>query len=248
MIDSPHLAPIERTTVSEEIVKRLVNLILDAALKPGDKLPSERELMAQLAVGRSSLREAIKTLRALGVVEVRGGAGTFVAEGNISALTQPLSWRLLMTEHTAREVIEARRCVEVELAGLAAERATPEDIEAIGKKLEVMKVSSDEVEFLQSDLEFHLAVARAGNNRILYNVLETLRHLVFAWMSEAFQSAETREHYRSGKAFEDHADIYEAICAHDVAAARRVAAKRMDTATAFLFAALSSTNANDSRK
>jgi GntR family transcriptional repressor for pyruvate dehydrogenase complex len=148
MIDSPYLAPIQRTTVSEEIVKRLVSLILDAGLRPGDKLPSERELMARLAVGRSSLREAIKTLRALGIVKVTGGSGTFVANGNISALTQPLSWRLLMTEHITREVIEARRVVEVELASLAAERATPEDIAAISQRLETMKAATTDAEFL----------------------------------------------------------------------------------------------------
>ncbi len=205
--------------------------------------------MAQLAVGRSSLREAIKTLSALGIVEVRGGSGTFVADGNISAITKPLSWRLLMTEHTAGEVIEARRVVEVELAGLAAERATPEDMVAIGKKLEAMKAPSDEAEFLGADLEFHLAVARAGKNRVLYNVMETLRHLIRAWMSEAFQYPETREHYLSGKAFEDHEEVYKAICARDVAAARNITAKRLETAKAFLHAAISSAEAQeDSRK
>ncbi len=94
MINTPHLAPIDHTFVSEEIVKRLVSLILDAGLSPGDKLPSERELAAQLGVGRSSLREAISALRAQGVVEVHSGLGTFVADGSISAITKPLSSRL----------------------------------------------------------------------------------------------------------------------------------------------------------
>ena len=243
MINTPHLAPIDHTFVSEEIVKRLVSLILDAGLSPGDKLPSERELAAQLGVGRSSLREAISALRAQGVVEVHSGLGTFVADGSISAITKPLSWCLLMTEHTGGEVIEARRVVEVELAGLAAERATSEEIETIGNKLAAMKAPSDEVKFLQADLEFHLAVARAGNNRVLYNVLEALRVLILAWMSQAFQFEETRQHYQSGRAFEDHADIYKAICAHDATTARSVTARNIETSMALLRAAISSAEA-----
>src|SRR5262245_35819330 len=97
-IDAVTFAPITRTTVADEIVKRLVDLILEGRLKPGDKLPSERELMDRLAVGRSSLREAIKMLRAIGVVDVAAGEGMFVGRGDASALTQPLSWGLLLSE------------------------------------------------------------------------------------------------------------------------------------------------------
>jgi GntR family transcriptional repressor for pyruvate dehydrogenase complex len=243
-IDSPYLAPIERTTVAEEIVKRLTSMILDTGLKPGHKLPSERELMARLNVGRSSLREGIRTLSALGMVKVVGGSGTFVANGDLTALTQPLSWRLLMNEHTAREVIEARRVVEVELAHLAAERATPEDLASIGRCLEAMRGSSTDTEYLQSDLDFHLAVAAAGHNQVLYNVLETLRLVIRAWMLESFRYADTRRHYLNGQAVQDHAEIYDSICNHDAEAARRIVANRLDTARELLYASIRNTEAH----
>src|SRR5262245_25549515 len=125
---SPHLAPISRPAITDEIVNRLSRLILDERLRPGDRLPSEYALMSQLGVGRSSLREAIKTLRALGVVDVVNGNGMFVARGGAALGSKPLSWGLLMRDSGARELVDARRLIEGELAALAAERASAEEI------------------------------------------------------------------------------------------------------------------------
>src|SRR5215204_3800636 len=130
---SRHLDPINRTTVVDEIVERLIGLIIDEGLKPGDQLIPERELMARLEVGRSSLREAIKTLCALGVLEIKRGTGTFIGYGDTSILTKPLSWGLFMNQGSIQQVIEARSVIEVALAGWAAERATEEEIAAIGR-------------------------------------------------------------------------------------------------------------------
>ena len=122
---SRHLEPISRTTVVDEIVERLIGLIVDEGLKPGDQLIPERELMERLEVGRSSLREAIKTLCALGVLEIKRGTGTFVGYGDTSILTKPLAWGLFLNQTSIQQVIEARSVIEVALAGWAAERATP---------------------------------------------------------------------------------------------------------------------------
>src|SRR6476660_7341055 len=111
-----------RRRLTHDVAQRLVDLILDQDLRPGDRLSSERELMASLSVGRSSLREAIKSLAAFGVVEVAVGSGTYVADGDTSLLTRPLSWSLLIGERSTDDLIEARRILEVELVGLAAER------------------------------------------------------------------------------------------------------------------------------
>jgi GntR family transcriptional repressor for pyruvate dehydrogenase complex len=106
----------QRGNVADEAVPRIVELFLEAGLRPGDRLPSERELMARLAVGRSSLREAVKTLVALGVIEVAVGSGMYVADGEASLITHPLFWGRLLSEQSTRDVVEARRVVEVELA------------------------------------------------------------------------------------------------------------------------------------
>jgi GntR family transcriptional regulator, transcriptional repressor for pyruvate dehydrogenase complex len=224
------LANSPRPSLSDEVVRRVVELILDEGLRPGDKLPSERELTARLSVGRSSLREAIKTLAALGVVEVAVGSGMYVADGESSLLTRPLSWGLLMGERSTREVIEARRVVEVELAGLAAERATEEEVAAIGEELALLGVNlADAEKFTRHDLAFHLAVARAAHNRVLYHVLDTLRHVLRAWFIEAFprragDSEMTRRHPR----------VYDAIRRRDAAGARQAMTEHVEGAAAWL--------------
>src|SRR5437870_1218229 len=144
MIESLQPRTVRRAAVTDEIVAALVSLILDRGLRPGDKLPSERELMVHLSVGRSSLREAIRTLGALGMVEVAVGSGMYVADGGTSALTRPLSWGLLMGGQSTRDVIDARRVIEVELVGLAAERATEEDLAAIAEQLNLLRANGDD--------------------------------------------------------------------------------------------------------
>jgi DNA-binding FadR family transcriptional regulator len=84
MTESQHESPIPRANLTEEIVKRIISLIMDLAMQPGDKLPTERELVARFGVGRSSIREAVKILNALGIVRIVAGAGMFVGTGNLS--------------------------------------------------------------------------------------------------------------------------------------------------------------------
>lgn len=232
--DSPYLAPLVRTTVTEQIATRLVDFILGARLKPGNKLPSERELMVRLSVGRSSLREAIKTLTALGVVQVSVGEGMFVGRGDLSLLTKPLSWALLMGERSTHELVEARRVIEVELAGLAADRATEEDVLAIGQCLEVMRESLDSADrYSQADLAFHLLVARAARNRVLFHVLETLQHIIRAWMVKVLAALDGKP-----VSLDEHVPIYAAIRAHDPQAARKAMAAHMELSGVKLLAVI----------
>jgi len=226
MPDSTFLSPIARVTVSDEIVRRIIGFILELQLKPGDKLPTERELMAQLSVGRSSLREAIKTLSAVGVVRVAGREGMFVGGGDSTLFSKPLSWALLLGERSARSVVEARRAVEVELAGLAAERASDEGLAAIEHSLTNMRAAiSDPQAFTRSDLEFHLTVAHAADSEVLYQLLQTLRHIVQAWIEKVLSGNEG--HPRS---FEEHVRLVEAIRTRDSAAAREAMALHLDRA------------------
>jgi GntR family transcriptional repressor for pyruvate dehydrogenase complex len=232
-IASLELAPITRTTVADEIVKRLVDLILEGRLKPGDKLPSERELMDRLAVGRSSLREAIKTLRAVGVVDVATGEGMFVGRGDTSVLTQPLSWGLLLSERSAQEVIEARTVVEGKLAALAAERATDDELAAIAGWLDALRANVHDAEhYSRCDLEFHVAIARAAHNRVLAQVLESLRQILRVWIVEVLVDMDRAE------SVANHVAIYAPIRARDPEGARRVMEEEMMRAGARLLAVM----------
>jgi DNA-binding FadR family transcriptional regulator len=228
------LAPIARTSVTDQVVTRLIGLIVDEGLKAGEKLPSERELTARLGVGRSSLREAIKTLEAIGAVEVSVGEGMFVGRGQTSLLAKPLAWGLLMSEASAREVVDARRVVESELAALAADAATAEDVAEIAARFETMRASLGHAElYSQADLEFHLAVARAAHNAVLYHFVDTIRHLVRVWVVQNYTDFTPEERVR---AHDEHAPIVAAIAAHDAAAARRAMAAHLHVAGTRLLA------------
>jgi len=214
------LTPISRATLTDIIVERLINFIVDNNMKPGDRLPSERELMTQLSVGRSSLREAIKVLKAIGMVEVSIGAGMFVGRGDMSIIYGPLSWSVLMSESNLREVMESRRIIEVELAGLAAERASEEDIKAIGEKLQVLKdgVNSADCNAL-GEVEFHLNIAKASGNSLLYHVLNTLHRVLQAMLADVALTYQLG--VQPSNELTELIPIYEAIRSRDAQSARQ---------------------------
>jgi GntR family transcriptional repressor for pyruvate dehydrogenase complex len=213
---SRHLDPINRTTVVDEIVQRLVGLIIDEGLKPGDQLMPERELMARLEVGRSSLREAIKTLCALGVLEIKRGTGTFVGYGDTSMLTKPLAWGFFLNQTSIQQVIEARSVIEVALAGWAAERATEEEIAALGRLLEQLEAGQDDMaSYVERDLAFHLAIARASHNDMLANVLVMFQRVLRVWMETTYKESRS-----TTASMAVHREIYAAIRTRDVATAR----------------------------
>jgi GntR family transcriptional regulator, transcriptional repressor for pyruvate dehydrogenase complex len=238
---SPHLAPISRPAIADEIVNRLIRLILEERLRPGDRLPTEHELMARLAVGRSSLREAVKTLRALGVVDVVNGNGMFVGQGGASLGSKPLSWGLLMRESGARELIEGRRLVESELAALAAERASADEIEEIGRLATAEPELGDAAAYGRAAIDFHLAVASAAHNTVLTYFFEGLQHILRDWISQTYEA-----HGEEARVPNEHVPVYEAIRARDAARAREAMALHLDAAGKRLLRLLSESERNGS--
>lgn len=219
------LTPIARTSVFDEVFDRLVGFIINTGLRPGDKLPPERELGMQLQVGRSSIREAIKAMSAMGIVDV-SPRGMVVGRGDASLLTKPLSWGLLMTTKSAREVVEARAVVETALAAMAAERATAEDLRDLQARFDELAATLDDADrYATGDVAFHQAVARAGRNVVLSHVVQMLRHVSRAWIDMVISGYEVRP-----ASLEEHRRIYEAICSHDPDAARAAMAAHLEGA------------------
>lgn len=174
---------ITKLTRSASVVEKLLSLILSGEWKAGDRIHPERELSQELGVGRASLREALKALELIGMVESRVGDGTFVCE-RFMFLSRPLLWAIVGDKMTEiDELVESRTVLECEIAGFAASRATAEDIAAIERQLNQMKAGvGDANVLLDSDLQFHLAIARAGHNQILFNAVEMIRSLMYQWM------------------------------------------------------------------
>jgi GntR family transcriptional repressor for pyruvate dehydrogenase complex len=199
------LTTIQRTNVVDEIVDQLLAYV--AALRPGDRIPPERRLVQQLGVSRSSMREALRVLSSLGLLEVREGRGTFVAQGDGPLLNQALMVSALVGGPTARELHEVRAHVEPFAARLAAERSDPGDLAEIEACLERQAAAFDSVDrFLEADVAFHLAIAQAAQNRFLVQLLRTIRALNMARMATLLSArGDMRLRY------EEHRAVYRAI-------------------------------------
>ncbi len=224
--ETSHYSPIPRANLTEEIVKRIISVINDLGMKPGDKLPTEREFVATFRVGRSSVREAIKILNAIGVVRVVVGAGMFVGNGNLSLLAKPLSLGFLRGGRGTAELIEARRLLEVELAGLAAERASAEEVASMKDRLAEMHAHQEDIErYTESDVRFHLAVARGAHNEVLLDLLETLQHIIRHWIVKSIEELEGKP-----SSTHEHVPIYDAIRARDPVQARAAMNEHLEKA------------------
>jgi GntR family transcriptional repressor for pyruvate dehydrogenase complex len=167
---------VRHTRLTEEIVDQIERLILSNELRVGDALPPERDLAAQLEVSRNILREAISTLVQKGLLEVRAGSGTYVARPGADFLRDSLGFILRLNSSALYDLIEARYALEVQIADLAARRATEDDRALISNCLQEMEASSGEPEsYVEADVRFHAALAAAARNKILQLLLDSIR-------------------------------------------------------------------------
>ena len=185
-------------------------------LKPGDRLPAERDLATEIGVSRPSLRSGLQTLQALGVILSRQGAGTFIADGPPRLGGAPLSFLAALHGFTRDEMFEARRVLELGAASLAAERATMERIATLADEVSAMFASLDDPqEFLIHDVQFHKAVATASGNPVLATLIDTISGLVYETRKLTVERAQDLK-----ESAEMHRRIYRAIKAKDADKAR----------------------------
>jgi GntR family transcriptional repressor for pyruvate dehydrogenase complex len=202
---------------AELVVAHIRRLIDEGKLGPGARLPAERELAAQIGVSRPSVRAGLRALAAMGVVQSRHGAGTFIRSGPPSLDSEPLSFLAALHGFTRDQMFEARRVLEVGAAGLAAERATGEHLAGIAEEMTGLFASLDDpLAFLRHDIRFHRAVAAASGNPILASLVEMVSALFYG------QRRKTAERARDLRESADmHRAIYNALRARDVDRARQ---------------------------
>lgn len=169
--------------VTVQVLSTFKRLLSEGALKPGARLPAERELAENFQVSRSSLRQALKVLEIFGVISQRVGDGTYVNDVAGSILSEPLNFLILLNGISFQEIMDARLIVEPELAARAAERATPEVDAALRYEMEAMKQCGDNHELVSKhDVRFHDIIFESAGNRVcgmLFKVIhETLDDLV----------------------------------------------------------------------
>ena len=211
------LEPIEQKTMTELVAQRLVGLLSDGVLKPGDRLPAERDLAQKLNVSRTTVREALKLLTLSGLLEARRGDGTYVRQDFTNFLSQQIEWPILLSASEVDMIVEVREGLEARAARLAAERATPEDILRMGVYREMQEIDVRDVERATDlDLEFHNAIAHTSHNDLLFRLMSSLQNILRQYIALANQQADELE-----TTVAEHQAIYEAIAARDPDAAER---------------------------
>src|SRR5215470_7024259 len=201
------IQPVRSAQNTEQVVARVFELIKRDELKPGDRLPPERELAKQLGISRPSLRAGLGSLISMGVLQSRQGAGTFLVDGPPALDSEPL--RLLAELHgfSYDHMFETRSVLEVGAAGLAAERATGDQLATMAEEIaEMFAALKDPQQFLVHDIAFHRAVASASGNP----TLATLVEMVSAILYERRRDTIARAH-DFNEALELHRAIYRAI-------------------------------------
>src|SRR5439155_15824464 len=203
---------------SGRVISHIRGLILGGELKPGQRLPPERELARQIGVSRPSVRAGLRSLRAKGLLKTRHGAGTFVADGPPVLDSEPLSFLAALHGFTRHEMFEARRVLEVGAAGLAADHATGDRTAAIADEVTGMFASLEDPQaFLVHDIRFHRAVAAASDNPILASLVEMVSALFY---ERRRRTADRTRDLRETAAM--HRQIYQAIRARNHARAEEM--------------------------
>ncbi|BCV24820.1 FadR/GntR family transcriptional regulator [Gelria sp. Kuro-4] len=220
---------IKRITVRDSLIGYFQNQLLRGKLSPGDKLPTEKELSESLRVGRASIREALSALTFMGILK-KTPEGTFVNDkpGKLPALTV-LSASLIYGS-SDYQLYEARKIIEVGIAGLAAERATREKVARLEQSIETLRTLIGQgKEFFDEDVRFHLGIVEMTGNKILYSLMETMSELIAAQMSEKIAIIAKEKglsyamaiEYHHTEAIKEHSRILDDLKRGDCEAAQR---------------------------
>lgn len=227
MADPLLFAEIRTEKVYIQVVNQIRELINAGKLNPGDKLPPEKILADRLGVSRPSIREGIVALEILGLAESRGGKGNFITSP-VNNLRFEQKFGDLEKEESPFELLEARKTVEVEVAGYAAKKSTDEDVarmkqtlDTMGKLVEAFLLTKDYQKPFEYDRQFHIDVAKAAHNKILQRIviqlLETLKEDL--WVKLKAKSWNTPG--RAQKYLKEHEEIFFAIQNRDSKKARK---------------------------
>lgn len=219
-----------------EVTRGLLEYLLSGEFAPGQRIPSERQLSEALGTGRSTIREAIKSLSLLGLLDQRVGDGTYLSRSSSELLPQVIEWGLLLGERRLDDLLDARLHLEVLLAGLAAERrsdAQLEQLRELAGRMRSASVGDDFEAYVEADIAFHLKVAACSGNSVLASVLGNVQSLLQAWASRVIRTAGETE-----TSLAMHEPVLQAVEEGDPEGARKAMLAHMERATRRLRASL----------
>ncbi|MBL8598943.1 MAG: FCD domain-containing protein [Devosia sp.] len=211
----------------QEISEHLELMIFLGKLQPGDKISSERDLMAQFEAGRSSVREALFSLQRKGLLAIRPGAAARVTSPSANTMVSELSGaarHLLRRPEGMRGLQEARALFEIGLSRRAAMRATREDLEQLAAALEQNRLADDQEEFIRTDMQFHYTLSMITHN----DIFTSLNMALNEWLVDQ-RRVSARSKMTFAEAYEEHKAIYDAIAARDPIAAMVAMERHLDS-------------------
>ncbi len=212
-----------RNTLVDDAANKIRQMIFDGTVKPGEMLPSRKELASQFDVGLSTIHEAIKSLDSVGLVESRPGKGTWVRQDAMESVIHPSFILNRFGTIDVATIYEARLMLEVALAELAARKATQDDIEEIQRRFDAaQEVIHDNEQFAKRDWEFHMAIAKAGKNILIETFYNLSREMLLEFILDIIKLPAVKE---DASAY--HKNQVEAITRHDVEASRKAAHDHM---------------------
>ena len=229
-MDIPFDFPIRRDRLPEQVADQVQRLIVAESLCPGDRLPSERGLAERLGVSRTVVREAVRVLSVRGLVEAKPGSGTYVRELSTDDVAAPIGLLLKLRRAPNRysDLHEVRRTLEVDIAGIATERATGEDIAAMQAAIEGMAAHVGDAErFAQYDLAFHSALAAATHNDLYTVLLAPITDLLLEFRLSAY-NYDAQGAIEGGLTY--HREVLRRVQAGDPEASRQAMREHLDQA------------------
>ncbi|SHJ60579.1 GntR family transcriptional regulator, transcriptional repressor for pyruvate dehydrogenase complex [Dethiosulfatibacter aminovorans DSM 17477] len=218
---------VENKKVSQVIIEQIQNMIMSGELKIGDKLPPERELTEMLKVGRPALREALKALEVIGVIERIHGQGNFISSNIVDSFFKPLSLTFKLSNGRPEEILQVRFLLETFTVDQAAKNATAEDIEKlelIHKRMMMSETLEDKAKY---DKEFHFELTRISNNTLILNLYQSVSYLIDSFINETVRIS-LFEEKSIEKIYEEHEIIIQAIKDKDSTKAVEAVKRHLD--------------------
>jgi DNA-binding FadR family transcriptional regulator len=222
--ESRLITPIKKTRIAEEVADRIRVLMLDGTFPPGEPLPSERHLAERFGVSRGSIRDALRTLETIGLLETRHGQGTFPHELSVDRLVAPLASVMAYRSDLQDELLDVRRMFEPAVARVAALRATEEDLADLGRILDTQR---QKVKIGQSaiveDTAFHAILARSTRNRVVMSIMATLNDLLVESRTQSL-----RQKGRPARSVDGHEAVVAALRRRDADGASQAMYNHID--------------------
>jgi DNA-binding FadR family transcriptional regulator len=225
----PRFQPVQPVRAYERIVQQIEDAILRGDLRPGERLPSERELVQQFSVSRSSVREALRVLQSNGMVRSRAGdpAGAEVLRLSPASLQKSMTTLARVSELSLAELVQFRMLLDGSANLLAARLRTDEQLAEMDAAMDLMRAATgDYEEFSRADVAFHEAVARASGNRLVQVCNQVVRSVVLTLIAEKIARAADRTALMA-ESIAHHAEVLDAVRLGDGPAAARIARRNL---------------------